>query len=186
MILRGLFLLAQGKPSGMREFDSSADAFYASIAPLIAFPLVFDGVSVANGQWQAGILGFLGQLCAVLALPVIIQAFAQATGREALWLRTAVALGWSFWIILPAGLIAGFASAALVAAGMGQNTGAILVLGLVAGYLLWYRWFILRAGLGLGIWQAAILVGLTSAAIGLLTTGPALIDLAWYGRIVHY
>jgi hypothetical protein len=91
MILRGLFLLAQGKASGMREFDSSVDAFYASIAPLIAFPLVVDGMSVVQGHWQTGILSFLGQLCAVLALPVMIQAFAQATGREARWLRTSVA-----------------------------------------------------------------------------------------------
>jgi hypothetical protein len=186
MILRGLFLLAQGKASGMREFDSSVDAFYASIAPLIAFPLVVDGMSVVQGHWQTGILSFLGQLCAVLALPVMIQAFAQATGREARWLRTSVALGWSFWIILPAALIASFLSAGMVTAGMGENTGALLALGLVAGYLLWYRWFILRTGLGLGRWQAAILIGVTSVAIGILTAGPALVDLAWYGRIVHY
>ena len=49
MILRGLLLLARGGRAGMKEFDNSADALAASLAPLIAFPLV----GAALRLWRA-------------------------------------------------------------------------------------------------------------------------------------
>ena len=57
MILRGLFLMARGAKSGIKEFDNSMDAFTASLAPLIAFPLVGAGVSALGGQWQLALIG---------------------------------------------------------------------------------------------------------------------------------
>ena len=98
MILRGLLLLARGQKSGIKDFGNSADGFTASLAPLIAFPLVGAGISALGGQWQLAAIGLLSRLCAVLALPLITYEFARRTGREALWLRTATALDWSFWL----------------------------------------------------------------------------------------
>jgi hypothetical protein len=52
MIMRGLWLLARGRRAGIAEFGNSTDALAASLAPLIAFPLV--GAAVAGLQGGAG------------------------------------------------------------------------------------------------------------------------------------
>jgi len=186
MILRGLLLLARGKPSGIAEFGNSLDGFTASLAPLIAFPLVGAVVTVLGGQWQLAIIGFLSRLSAVLVLPVITYEFARRTGREALWLRTATALDWSFWILLPLLCVAALAGALFVEAGLPLDAGGYVALAIMVGYLLWYRWFILRAGLGINRLQAALLLGVSSLAIAVCTAGPLLLDLAFYGRIMHF
>ena len=83
MIFRGLLLLARGKKSGIKDFANTMDAFTASLAPLIAFPLVGAGISVLGGQRQLAAIGLLSRFCGVLALPVITHEFARRTGREA-------------------------------------------------------------------------------------------------------
>jgi hypothetical protein len=183
MILRGLFLLARGQKSGIKEFDPSMDAFTASLAPLIAFPLVGAVVSIVGGGWQLGIIGFLSRLCAVLALPVITHAFAKRLGREALWLRTATALDWSFWMILPLLFVAAFAGAILVECGISMQSAEFFAMGLIGGYLLWYHWIIVRAGLGLTRMQAVVLVAVSSAAIGVCTVGPFALDYAFHALV---
>lgn len=181
MILRGLFLMARGAKSGIKEFDNSMDAFTASLAPLIAFPLVGAGVSALGGQWQMAIIGFLSRLCAVLALPLITHEFARRTGREALWLRTATALDWSFWLLVPMLFIAAIAGTILVQLGLAMESAEYVALGLMGGYLLWYHWFIVRTGLVLGRRQAAFLVVITGLTIALFTAGPFLLSYALTG-----
>jgi hypothetical protein len=172
MILRGLFLLARGKTAGMAEFSPSMDAFTASLAPLIAFPLVGALVSATGGQWEFALVGFLSRLCSVLVLPVMVYEFARHTEREALWLRAATALNWSFWMMLPVLFIAAFLGAILVEAGLAMQEAEYAVLAVAGAYLLWYRWFIVSAGLGLGRWQAAGFVGVSSVAIAVFTAVP--------------
>ena len=124
------------------------DGFTASLAPLIAFPLVGAAISALGGQWQLALIGLLSRLCAVLALPLITHEFARRTGRESLWLRTATALDWSFWMLIPLLFLAAFAGAMLVEAGLAMGDAEYAALGIMAGYLLWYHWFIVRTGLG--------------------------------------
>jgi len=184
MILRGLWLLAQGKASGIKEFNNSLNDFTASLAPLLAFPLVGAGISILGGAWQLAIIGFLSRLCAVLVLPLIVHEFARRSGRESLWLRTATALDWSFWVLVPLLLIAAFAGAAMVEAGLSMPQGELIAIGIMGAYLLWYHWIIVRAGLGFGAVQAALLVAISSIAISLFTVGPMLLDYAYYGHLV--
>ena len=186
MILRGLLLLAKGDKAGLNEFSNSLEAFTASLAPLIAFPLVGAGISIAGGQWQVAIIGFLSRLCAVLVLPVITYEFARRIGRETLWTRTATALNWSFWMVVPLIFVAAFAGALLVQTGLAMENAAYVALGAIFGYLLWYRWLIIRGGLGLNKLQAAAFIIISSLAIGLFSIGPILLDYAFYGRIMHY
>jgi hypothetical protein len=184
VILRGLFLMARGAKSGIQEFDNSMDAFTASLAPLIAFPLVGAGVSALGGQWQLALIGFLSHLCAVLALPLITHEYARRTGREALWLRTATALDWSFWLLVPLLFAAAIAGAVLVQFGVPMVGAEYVALGLMGVYLLWYHWFIVRTGLVLGRGQAAFLVAITGLAIALCTAGPFLLDCAFTGSLL--
>ncbi len=177
MILRGLLLLARGRADGIKEFSNGTDALTASLAPLIAFPLVGAARTALMGQPADALLGFLARLCAVLALPVITHAFARACGREVLWQRTATALDWSFWMFLPLLLAAWFIAAALVKAGLSLPSAEYITLGLISAYVLWYHWFTIRAGLQVNAWQAALLVILNTAAIVLLTDAPMLMSI---------
>jgi hypothetical protein len=179
MIMRGLWLLARGRRAGIAEFGNSTDALAASLAPLIAFPLVGAAVAGLQGAWQAGVIDLLSRLCAVLAVPVITYEFARATGCEDKWLRTVTALDWSFWAIVPLMFVAAFAGAGLVAAGLALHLAAGIMLGACAAYLLWLHWVIARAGLEIGAGQAALLVLLTCLAIGFCSVGPVALDYAW-------
>jgi hypothetical protein len=174
MIVRGLFLLARGKAEGVKEFGASPDNFTASLAPLIAFPLVGAAILAMEGDWKFALVSFFSRMCAVLLLPLMVHEFARRLGREALWWRAATALNWSFWMILPVLFIAAFLGALLVQFGVVMQEAEYFVLGFAGGYLLWYRWVIVKAGLGLSSAQAVAFVALSSVLIGALTVVPVL------------
>jgi hypothetical protein len=175
MIWRGVFLLARGKAAGIKEFGNSMDSMTASLAPLIAFPMVGAAITAINGQPKLAAIAFLARLCAVLALPVITYEFARLTKRDSLWLRTTTALDWSFWIIIPLLLIAGFTGAGLVSAGLDIKYAEYAALALLIAYLLWLQWFTIRTGLNLSWPQAALLTLLNAATVAALSVAPALI-----------
>lgn len=169
MIMRGLVRLARGDAGFIKEFSSSVEGFSASLAPLIAFPLVGACLSALSGDWRNGLLGFLSRLCATLALPVLTHEFARLFGRTPLWLRAATALNWSFWLVLPAMLVGAVLGAILTAAGLAMLHAELAALALVGLYLLWNRWFVLRVGLDLSVWRA-VLVLICSALVTILFT----------------
>lgn len=164
----------------MKAFGNSNDALNASLAPLIAFPLVGAARTAFLGQPVFAAVDFLSRLCAVLALPLITYEFARLAGREGEWRRTVAALNWSFWTIVPLLLIAALLGAMMMAAGMAETAAERVVVGLLIAYLLWYQWFISRAGLRLRVWQAVLLVALNVSAIVLLSATPLLI-----GYLLH-
>lgn len=176
-ILRGILLLGRGRAIGMAEFGDNADALTASLAPLIAFPLVGAVLIAMSGQPGLAAIAFLSRLCGVLILPVMTQAYAKLTGREAFWLATATALNWSFWILIPMLLVAAFIGALLVTAGLSEVRAEAAVIVLLAAYMLWLHWFIVRTGLRFSGWLAAGLVVASNLAIGALTFGPDLAEL---------
>ena len=174
-VLRGIWLLAIGRAAGMREFGNTPDALTASLAPLIAFPLVGALLVAANGQPVLAALNLLSRVCGVLALPVITHAYAKLVGREPFWLCTATALNWAFWIVVPLLLVAATLGAVLMTAGIGQIRAEEIVIVLLGAYMLWLHWFTVRAGLGISGWLAAGLVIVSNCVIGALTFGPALL-----------
>ena len=119
----------------------------------------------------------LSRVSGVLALPVITHAYAKFLGREHSWLRTATALNWSFWLLIPLLFAGAFTGAMLVTAGMPDLKAEESVIILLGMYMLWLHWFTVRTGLGLSTAQAIGLVILSNVAIGLLTFGPDLTDL---------
>jgi hypothetical protein len=180
---RGVLLLARGKAAGITAFGSSTEALTASLAPLIAFPLVGSVLAGIDGAPLAAAIGFLSRLCAVLAVSVITYEFARITKRESLWVRTATALNWSFWMIIPLLAIAGLLGMAMVSAGLPVKLTENIMFGLMGAYLLWYHWFTVRTGLQLTILPAIGLVFITNLAVAILTLGPALVTLASGGEV---
>lgn len=167
MILSGIGKLALGKAKGIEEFSASPEGFTASLAPLIAFPLVGAMVTGLSGHWKIAIIGLLSRLCAILVLPVITYEFSRLFNRKGQWLRTATALNWCFWLVLPAVLVAAVLGSVAVQLGLSMARIEVAVLGIVGLYLLWNRWFILKSGLKISGWRALVilLAGLVITAL---------------------
>jgi hypothetical protein len=172
MILQGLFKLARGNAKGIEEFSGTKEAFSASLAPLIAFPLVGAMITAAGGDWKTAILGALSRLCAVLTLPLITYEFSKLFGKTNLWLRTATALNWCFWLVLPAIFLAALLGSFFVQFGLPLIRAEKVVLELVAFYLLWNRWFVFKAGLQLNIWRALLVLAVSLVATALFAVVP--------------
>ena len=98
-ILLGIARLARGNAEGFNQFGATTEAFLASLAPLVAFPLVGGLLMLANGGGLAAIGDLLATLCALLAPPVLSYEVARLWRREGLWLRFAVAFNWCQWAI---------------------------------------------------------------------------------------
>ena len=168
MILSGIAKLARGNAKGADEFSGTPEAFTASLAPLIAFPLVGAIVTGFAGSWKLAVLGLLSRLCAVLVLPVLTYEFSRLFNRQAHWLRTATALNWCFWLVLPAVLVGAMLGSVAVQCGLAMQWVELAVLGVVGFYLLWNRWFVLKSGLQINGWRAALILLATLASAALL------------------
>jgi len=174
--LLGIALVARGRRDGFQQFGNTPEAFLASLAPLIAFPLVNAGLLLLDGQGWGAAEGFLQALCAVLAPPVLSQALAQAWGRDAAWLRYATAFNWCQWAVPAMAAALLLVLGVLLDAGLPQDIAEIAFLASLAAYAFWLHWFVTRHGLGLGRWRAALLVVLVNAGTALLAFGPELIS----------
>ena len=180
-IVVGITRLARGRADGFDHFGATREAFLASLAPLVAFPLVGAALMLLGGGGRNALSDLLATLCALLAPPVLSFEVARLWGREAAWLRYATAFNWCQWVI-PV-----MASVLLVAggilAGLGLPRGFVsagVVFGLV-GYGLWLHWFVARHGLGLsGLRAVAMVLGVNLATVALVL-GPRMLALALGG-----
>ncbi len=166
--LTGVALLARGRRDGMSHFTATPSAFLRSLAPLVVMSLLMPGTGGLHD-----VLSDHGRaLCALLAQPVLSHAAARFWGREAAWLRYAVAGNWCQWL-LPAlfAVLLVVADVGLRLGLTGGRIGGVLVPALGA-YGLWLQWFLARVGLGLGGWQAALLVAWVTAGTLVLAFGP--------------
>lgn len=181
-IVAGIVLLARGRRAGLARFGATEQSFLASLAPLIAFPLVTSLLAMTQGRGAAVLADLLATVCALLAPPVISHALARAWRREDGWLRYATAFNWCQWAIPVIAMLVVLGMEALVAAGMpvpGAAAAAALALG---GYALWLHWFIARHGLVLSGLRAAGLVALVNLGSAVLLLGPSLIELTLVRR----
>jgi len=181
-VLKGLLLLARGKSAGIAEFGNSADALGASLAPLLAFLLVATALAAVEGFWHVALLFLLMNLCVVLTVSVVIHTGAAWLGREAVWLRTATALNWSLWLLIPLGLVAGIVTGLLTHAGLPFAPAFDAMLSLVGLYYFWYNCFTVRSGLQTSVPRALLIVLATNLIIGLLSAVPDVLDYAFGGH----
>jgi hypothetical protein len=179
--LLGVVLIARGRREGMEQFGATRDAFLASLAPLIAFPLVGSGLLLAAGYgWQA-LEDFLATLCAVLAPSVLSQAFARVWKREAAWLHYATAFNWCQWAVPVVGMLILLILGLLLDAGLSEDAATLAFVASLGTYAFWLHWFITRHGLKLGPWQSALLVAVVNGGTGLLAFAPQLLQAALNG-----
>jgi hypothetical protein len=177
-MLLGVFHLACFDAGGFVHFADTAQAFLASLAPLIAFPLVGATLILLRGDAMSAATEFLATLAALLAPAVLSHPLAVAWQREREWFRYATAFNWCQWAIPIAAVGLLLIADVLVAAGLPRRIGAlVLVLGLLS-YALALHWFIARNGLRLTALRAAALVVLVNFGMAVIVLGPSLLALA--------
>jgi hypothetical protein len=177
-IVVGVMRLARGRPDGFSQFGATRESFLASLAPLIAFPLVGGVLMLIGGGGIAALSDLLATVCALVAPPVLSFEIARLWHRDAAWLRFATAFNWCQWAIPVLGSMLLLALGVLVAVGLPRSAArGLALLGLVS-YGLWLHWFIARHGLGLSRFRAAVLVLGINLATVVIVVGPRLLALA--------
>jgi hypothetical protein len=175
-ILTAVLRVARGRKDGIPLFGNSVQAFLASLAPLIAFPLVGAVLMLLRGGGGArSVADLLATACALLAPPVLSYQFARFWQREAAWPRFATAFNWCQWALPIVAMLILLLTGFAMAAGMSNRVaGVILVLGL-AGYGLWLHWFLARHALSLSRGRAALLVLGVNVCTVAIVLGPRLV-----------
>lgn len=173
--LLGMTRMARGRVDGMKQFGDTAQSVLASLAPLLAFPIVGALIMLPSKGPVRAALTLLLTLVAQLSPMVLSHWLARRWEREALWMRFATAFNWCQWalplaaiallIVLQAGLSLGLPEAA---------ADQLLLLGL-AGYGLWLNWLLARHGLHLSRGRAVGMVAFTNLGTVLLVAGPRLL-----------
>jgi hypothetical protein len=180
-VVRGVVRLATGHPDGFTQFGDSSEAFLASLAPLVAFPLVGAVLTLIDGGGLDALTNLLATLCALLAPPVLSYEVAQLWGRAGRWTRFAAAFNWCQWAIpLVASLLVVLAGI-LLSLGVPDDACLVAVVVGLAAYGLWLHWFLAHHGLGLSRIRAAVLVLGVNLVTVSLVLGPRLLMMALSG-----
>jgi len=176
-IVLGIARLARGRADGMQQFGATRDAFLASLAPLIAFPLVGGMLMLLGGGGLTALSDLLATLCALVAPLVLSFEVAHLWRRQQSWLRFATAFNWCQWIIPVVGSVLLLVFGVLAALGLPRQAARTgVVLGLLC-YALWLHWFLARHGLGLSRLRALLLVFAVNLTTAVLVVGPRMIAL---------
>ena len=170
-LLRGLVLLARFDPAGFLQIGGGAQDVLTSLAPLLAFPLVFAFLALLDGP-DAGELAASLLFAVVLLVPMVVsEALARRWGREARWGSYAAAYNWCRWVLIGAILIALAAANVLVALGLPPRVAGLAALLAIILYQIGLEWFLARSGLGLPRGRSALLL----AAVELAGAAPLLL-----------
>ena len=176
-ILRGIVRVARGRADGIDQFAGTEQGFLASLAPLVAFPLVGTFLLLLNGQGAPAITDLLATVAVLLAPPVLSFELARLWDRRARWLRFATAFNWCQWLLPLLASVLLVTLGALLRAGLPEHAAtAVLVMG-VGGYGLWLHWFLARHGLALSRFRAVLLVAAVNLGTALLVLLPRLLIL---------
>jgi len=173
--LRGIARLARFRVDGFAEFVGTSQAVLNSLAPLVAFPLAGGLLQAGQGEWQSALSDLLATIVALLTPLVVTEFLARRWGREALWLRFAVASNWCQWAI-PMALMA-IVLVLWMGAQLGMHPSKAVVGGCLIGLICYgiaLHYFLARVGLQLPRGRAVVMVLAADLLTGLLVVGPRL------------
>lgn len=155
--LAGVLQIARGRPGGIEQFGATPEAFVASFAPLVLIQVAQSAWLLSRGDPGGAVWNLIVSVVPLLTAPVLSHALARGLGREAEWLRYAVAYNWSV-VAIPLSMVVLVPATVLFAAfGFPAGTAALAIAVALATYLMWLHWFVARHALALPGWRALAL-----------------------------
>ncbi len=171
----GIARLARFRADGLEQFGHTPSAFFNSLAPLLAFPLVSGYMVLLGGAGLDALVIVLVSVIALLAPAVISYYFAVAWQREALWLRYAIAFNWCEAAVTLAAVLLLLLPSAAMADDRVVRTVVLSAVVALLGYWLVLNAFLARHGLRVSVLRAVLLVVVVNMGTGLLVKGPWLL-----------
>jgi hypothetical protein len=171
----GMLRVARGRGDGVSYFGATPQAFTASLAPLIALPLVSAVLSLATDGVLRALTRFALTLCVLLAPAVISFELARMWGRSELWLRFATAFNWCEWILPLAALPMIVSLSVGISVGMSEQSASFILFGFLIVYGLWLHWFLARKALHLSGGYAVLMVIVVNIGTALTILAPRLL-----------
>jgi hypothetical protein len=162
-VLTGMVRIACGRVSGLACFGGSPQSFLASLAPLLAFPIVGTAIGLFTEGPRQALTDLAVTLCAILTPAVLSYELARLWKREALWYRFATAFNWSQWILAIVAVLAMIPLGIVVSLGVKQNVVAAAFIVCLGLYGLWLYWFLARNALALSAVRAILFVLIVNA-----------------------
>ena len=172
----GIARLARFRADGIDQFGHTPQAFLNSLAPLLAFPLVSGLRTMLGGNGHEAAVNVLVSLIAVVLPAVISYYFALAWGRDALWLRYAIAFNWCEAAVMLTAVLLLLLPGVAMKSDRAAWTGVLAVVVLLLGYWLVLHGFLARHGLRISVLRAALLVFAVNLGTGSLVKGPWLLE----------
>jgi hypothetical protein len=174
-IIVGIVRVACGRIDGIALFGSSTQAFLASLAPLVAFPLVGAVLAAFSEGPQRALTGLAMTLCALLTPAVVSYELAKVWKRGEAWLRFATAFNWCEWILPVLACLIMVPLSVAISMGLSEDAASLMLLGSLGTYGLWLHWFLARNALALSRSRAVALVVLVNLGTALAVMGPHLL-----------
>jgi len=168
----GLLLAGLGRPAGFAQFGATADAFLASLAPLLAFLIVLGAVLAWSGRPLLGLTFFLTMVCGLLAPAVIADLFCRLWQRRQHWARYANVINCTQWLMVAALMLLMPLAALAVSFGLNPVAAAAGVLAAFGVYVMWFNWFAARHVLDLSRGRALLVMLAVVFGTGLLLRLP--------------
>lgn len=154
----GLLLIGLGRPAGFAQFGGTAEAFLASLAPVLGFLIVLCGALAWAGHWLLGLTFFLVLVCDLLAPAVIADLFCRLWHRRQHWARYANVLNCTPWLIIAVFMVLLPVAAAAESAGLNPTAAAGLLMAALGFYGMWLNWFAARHVLDLSAGRALLVM----------------------------
>lgn len=169
---RGVARVALFHEDGLALFDASPKGLLNALAPWLAFSLVAAALMAARLDAAVGLGDLLGSVIVLVAPPVLSHALARFWGREAGWLRYAVAFAWTQWVMPPALVLALTASFFLMSSGLPDPLAQTVALVGLLVYALALNVFVAERALRLSRWRAVAMVVAVNVGAAVAVLAP--------------
>jgi hypothetical protein len=171
-IVLGILRVARGRADGIGCFGATAQSFLASLAPLIAFPLVGAALALFTDGPRRALTSLAMTICALLAPAVLSFELARLWHRGDAWLRFATAFNWCEWTLPVVACVVMLPLSVAISAGLNETAASMLLVGFLGVYGLWMHWFLARKALALSGFRAVLLVVIVNLGTVAAVLGP--------------
>lgn len=178
-VMVGILRIARGRADGVACFGATAQSFLASLAPLIAFPLVGAGITTFTEGPRKGLSGLAITLCALLTPAVLSFELARLWHRSERWIQFATAFNWCEWTLPVLACLVMVPLSLAIGAGLDENAASLVLVSCLGLYGLWLHWFLARKALALSGFRAGLMVCLVNVGTVVAVMGPHFLATHW-------